>query len=93
MTTIVLLLALQDPEVATVSLDVRDMPLPKLLELVTKETGIPIELDADVKLDERELVSFKVEKLQVLGAVKLLVGPRGLRVTVVDKKKLRVSRP
>ncbi|HEX7898595.1 MAG TPA: hypothetical protein VF950_12595 [Planctomycetota bacterium] len=96
MTTIALLLALQDPEVATVTLDVRKMPMGKLLELVTKETGIPIELDADVKKDldlEQELVTFKVDKLQVAGAMKLLFGPHDLRVTVVDKKKLRVSKP
>ena len=95
MTTIALLLALQakDPEVATVSLDVRDLPLVKVLELITQETGIPIELDADVKKDldlEGEIVTMKVEKLQVLCAVKLLLGPRGVKA--VDQKKIRVSR-
>ena len=96
MTTIALLLALQDPEVATVSLDVRDMPLGKLLELFVSKTGVPVELDDAVKKDldlENELVTFKVEKLQVLGAAKLLFGPHGLRVTAVDKKKIRVSKP
>ena len=96
MTTIALLLALQakDPEVATVSLDVRDLPLVKVLELITQETGIPIELDADVKKDldlEGEIVTMKVEKLQVLCAVKLLLGPRAVKA--VDQKKIRVSRP
>lgn len=91
-----LLALLQDPDVATVTIDVRDKPLGKVLELITKESGVPIELDDAVKKEldlDQELVTFKIEKLQVTGAVKLLLGARGLEVKALDKKKVRVSKP
>lgn len=94
--TLLLLLLAQDPDVATVTLDLKDAPIRQVLASITKETGIPIELDDAVKKEldsDQELVSFKVEKLAVTGALKLLLLPRGYEARVVDKKKVRVSKP
>lgn len=96
MTLIALLLALQakDPDVETVTLDLQDTPILKVLEKITKDTGIPIEVDEPLKKGlEKETTSIQVDKLVVSGAVKLLLVPRGLKVEVVDKKKIRVTRP
>ena len=85
----------KDPDVATISLDLKDTPLGKVLEIVTKETGIPIELHEDVKKEldlEKELISVQLTKIQVTGALKLLLGPRACDVKVVDKKKILIVR-
>ncbi len=96
LTLLTLLACAQDPETVRVTLDVKDQPLGKVLEAVRAQTKVPIELDEEVKkrvdLDQ-ELVTVRITDLVLTGALRLLFGPSGLQVDVVDKKKIRISVP
>jgi hypothetical protein len=94
MTLACLLAQDKDPDVATVSLDVKSASLGLILEMVSKRSGIPIELDADAKkdLDLKEVITIKLENLVVTGALKLILFPSGFEAKVVGKKKVLIVR-
>ncbi len=83
-----------DPE-APVTVEFENLPLSDVLSQLTTLTDVPIELDdaARKKLGdlEKATVTFKVKEVSLTGALKLLLGPHGLVVKVVDKKKVVIT--
>ena len=93
----VLLGAAGDPDTTKVTLDFQNAPLTEILETLTLVSQVPVELDeaALKKLGDpaKNIVSMKCRDIPVTGAAKLLFGPRGLEVRVVDRRKLLVTVP
>ena len=83
-----------DPE-SKVTVQFENTPLSEVLTQMTTLTDVPIEIDAAArkKLGELDklMVSFSVKDVSLTGALKLLLGPYGLSVQVVDRKKLVVT--
>jgi len=84
-----------DPDTVKVTLDYQNAPLHEILNHLTLISEVPIELDdaAKKKLGDpaQVLISIKLKDISVTSAVKLILGPRGLEVKVVDRKKLLVT--
>jgi hypothetical protein len=86
----------KDPDSVKVTLDCENASIGEILESLKLISGIPIELDAAAqkKVDPAiEKVSLKLQDTILTDALKLLFGPRGLEVTVVDKKKVLITVP
>ena len=86
-----------DPDTTKVTVEFQNATLTDVLESITLVSQIPIELDeaARKKLGDpaKQTVSIKLKDISVTGAAKLLFGPRGLEVKVIDGKKLLVTVP
>jgi hypothetical protein len=84
-----------DPDTTKVTLDCEDTSLADVLTNLTALTDVPIELDdaARKKVGDpaKLMVSVKVKDLTLTSTLKILLGPSGLAVTVVDKKKVVVT--
>ena len=84
-----------DPDATKVSVDFENTSLADVLTNLTHLTKVPIELDdaARKKVGDPDklMVSVKVKDVSLTGALRLLLGPSGLEVTVVDKKKVVVT--
>ena len=85
---------LQDPDTVKVTVEVQDMSLAQVLKLIQTSSRVPIELDAAArrKIDpEKETISATLKDVSVTTALKLLIGPAGLQVKVVDQKKVVIT--
>ena len=93
MTLIALCLALQDPDVVKVTLDVKNASFRTVLDLLRVQTKVPIEIEAEAKktidLDETKM-DLSVKDLPLTAALKLILLPEGLKAKVVDKKKVLI---
>jgi hypothetical protein len=85
-----------DPDVARVTLEFQDTTLGVILESIRKITGIPIDLDEaarkSVDLD-KDTATVEIKDTTVTGALQLIFGVRGLKVKVIDKKKVLITAP
>ncbi|RPH36936.1 MAG: hypothetical protein EHM91_15540 [Planctomycetota bacterium] len=83
-----------DPE-SPVTVDFENTSLADVLRQLTTLTEVPIELDAAARKKlgdpEKLMVAFKVKDVALTDALKLLLGPHGLSVKVVDRKKVVVT--
>lgn len=98
MTLIALALAAvlaNDPDTTKVTADFENASLTEVLESLTLISQVPIELDEAAKKKigdpSKEKITIKINNISVTGAAKLIFGPRGLEVKVVDKRKLIVT--
>ena len=84
-----------DPDIVKVTCDFDNASLTEALEDITLISQVPIELDEAAKKKigdpSKEKISIKLQNVSVTAAVKLIFGPRGLEVKVVDKRKLLVT--
>ena len=84
-----------DPDTTKVTFDFENASLTDVLENITLISQVPIELDEAAKKKigdpSKEKISIKMENISVTAAAKLIFGPRGLEVKVVDKRKLLVT--
>src|SRR5687767_5868605 len=83
-----------DPD-TTVTVHFEKTPLSDVLSQLTTLTEVPIEIDAAARKKlgdlDKLMVSFTVKDVTLTGALKLLLGPHGLSVQVVDRKKVVVT--
>ena len=97
MTSIALAALLAGDPDTLVTLDFADTPLSEVVETLSRVSEVPIELDEAARKmlgdPAKVRISVKLNAISVTGAAKLLFGPRGLDVQVVDRTKLRVSVP
>ena len=96
--TISLVLALfaqgKDPATTKVGLKVENATLDKVLQTLRTDSGIPIDLDEGAKKEidlEKEQISLDVQKTNLTDVLKLIFGPRGFDIKVVDKKKVVIT--
>jgi hypothetical protein len=91
------LLALQqkDPDETRITIKVTDTPIEKLIDMISRDSGVPIEWSADAKkkVDRKATANLEVQDMPVTGAVKLVVLPQGLEAKAVDKKKVVIVVP
>ena len=84
-----------DPDTMKVTVDFAETSLTDVLTTLTALTKVPIELDAAARRKlgdpDKLMVSFKVKDVALTGALSLLLGPHGLSVKVVDRKKVVVT--
>lgn len=85
----------KSPEEIKVTVNLENVAVKDVLESLTALTGVPIDSDeaASKKIDPALKVSFKVKDTSLVGALRLLLGPHGLEVTVLDKKKVLITVP
>jgi hypothetical protein len=84
----------QNPEEVKVTADFDNVAVKEILDSFHVLTGVPIEMDeAATKKVDHITVSFKVSEATLVGALRLLLGPRGLEVKVVEKKKIVITAP
>lgn len=84
----------KDPDKVEVSVDLQDATMGQLFEMLTRLSGIPIELDEAAKKAfdlDKEKVSVKLDKISLSGALRLILAPRNMQAAWVDQKKLVVS--
>lgn len=89
-----LLLQAKDPDTTRVSIKVKDATFDQVLRTLTKDTGIPIELDDAAKKEidvEKAEISIEITQLNLTAALRLIFGPSNLEVKVVDKKKVVIT--
>ena len=79
----------KNPEELKVTVDVQDGTLGEVLDF------LPIDLDepATKKLDLTSKISFKIQDVKLVDALKLLFGPRSLEVAVIEKTKVLIRVP
>jgi hypothetical protein len=84
-----------DPDSTKVTGDFQNASLSDILENLTLITQVPVELDASAKKklgDPSKLtLTVKFNDISLTAAAKLIFGPHGLEVKVVDAKKLLVT--
>lgn len=88
------LLQAKDPSTTKVSIQVKDTTLDQVLKTLTKDTGIPIELDDAAKKEidpEKEQISVDIKQLNLTDALRLILGPANMDVKVVGKKKVVIT--
>ncbi len=96
LTLLALLACAQDPEAAKVTLDFKGLPIAKLLDALRTQTKVSIEVDEAAKkaVDvDKELVDLSVQEVPLTVVLQFVFRPHGLKVDVVDKKKIRIRKP
>ena|SRR6185295_15997113 len=91
---LVVLLQAKDPNTTRVSIKVKDATLDQVLKTLTKDTGIPIELDDAAKKEidpEKEQISIDIKQLNLTDALRLILGPANMDVKVVEEKKVVIT--
>jgi hypothetical protein len=80
---------------ARVTIDLRDSPLLDVLETMSDLTGLRIVFDAAAAghLDPNESVSVKLGNIVADGALKLMLGPRGLTYRITEERLVLVTIP
>jgi len=85
----------KDPDVRRVTLKADNWPLGKVVAELQKQSDIPIEYDPDVMKDlekDDETVSIQLADIVLTGALRLIFGPHGYKVVVIDKKKVLIAK-
>lgn len=86
-----------DPDTIKVTVDFQDAGMNDVIENLTRISKVPIDLDdaARKKLGDlsRHKVNLNLKDISVTGAARLLFGPHGLQVKVVDRRKLLITAP
>ena len=84
-----------DPDTTKVTGDFQNAALSEILENLTLITQVPVELDAAAKKKlgdpTKLMLSVKFDNITLTAAAKLIFGPHGLEVKVVDAKKLLIT--
>ena len=85
----------KNPEELKVTVDVQDGTLGEVLDFLRLVSGVPIDVDepATKKLDLTSKISFKIQDVKLVDALKLLFGPRSLEVAVIEKTKVLIRVP
>jgi RNA polymerase sigma-70 factor (ECF subfamily) len=84
------LLAWEELSTRRVTLDVQNEPLPAVLGLISKQTGLLFTLDG--RGHESEFVSFKVQAILADGCLQLLLGPRNSSFEIQADGRIHIGK-
>jgi hypothetical protein len=84
-----------DPDSTKVTVDFENASLSEFVESVSFISQVPIEVDDAARKKIGDLtklrITVKIKDISVTAAAKLIFGPHGVEVKVVDRSKLLVT--